>query len=69
MPSGGIKDTVPGDFAHLERRIHGWKEGIPIDPGGDNARVMSGVSDNRDVQSITPKRLVEMGFPFLFVNN
>ena len=66
-PSGGMKETEPGDFAQRDRRTHGWKEGIAIAPGGEMARVTSGVRDNRDVQSITPDNEVAISFPFLVV--
>jgi hypothetical protein len=67
-PSGGTKDTVPGFFVHRERRTHGWKDGVEIAPGGDRARVTSGVRDSRDVQSIVPDRVVDICLAFLMVS-
>ena len=67
MPSGGTKDTVPGDFAHRESRTQGWKDGTATDPGGERVRVTSGVRDSLDVQPITPESMVEICFPFLEV--
>lgn len=66
-PSGGTKDTVPGLFAHLERRTEGWKDGLSITPDGERANVTSGVSDSRDVQFIIPEIVVYKCFPFLEV--
>jgi hypothetical protein len=38
-------------------------------PGGDRARVTSGVRDSRDVQSIVPDRVVDICLAFLLVRD
>ena len=68
-PSGGINETVPGLFAQRDSRTQGWKEGVEMAPGGDKARVTSGVSDSRDVQHITPDKVVDICFVLLMFRN
>lgn len=64
-PSGGIKDRVPGFLDQRDRRTQRWKEGVEIAEGGDNVSVTSGVCESREVQSITPVRIVDIRFPLL----
>jgi hypothetical protein len=64
-PSGGMNDRVPGFLDQRERRTQRWKEGVEIAEDGDNASVISGVCESRDVQSITPVRMVDIRFPLL----
>ena len=38
-------------------------------PGGERARVTSGVRDRRDVQSIVPDRVVDICLAFLLIRD
>jgi len=64
-PSGGMNDKVPGDLDQREIRTQGWKEGAEIAFAGPSARVTSGVSESREVHSITPDKTAEICFDLL----
>ena len=57
---------MPGDLVQRDSRTQGWNEGNATAPGGDKARVTSGVRERPDVQLITPDRVVEMCFCCLY---
>lgn len=64
-PSGGIKDSVPGDLHQRERRTQGWNEGKEIAFAGLRERVTSGVRESREVHCITPDSTAEICLDFL----
>lgn len=66
-PSGGTKESVPGDLDQRERRTQGWNERALIAVGGVRARVTSGVRERREVHSMTPDRSAEICFDLLLL--